>query len=107
MTRSRSFGESDGRRQFDVAHAFAPDLGFCHFHAAPVADDAFVFNLLVFAAMAFPVLHRAENLFAEQPVFFGLGRPVIDRFGSGYLAVRPFAYLLRRGQTYSYGLEII
>ena len=43
----------DRARQFDMAHAFAPHLGQRHFHAAFIADDAFVTGVFVFAAVAF------------------------------------------------------
>ena len=41
--------------QFDVAHALAPHQATGHFHAALVADDAFIADFFVFAAIAFPV----------------------------------------------------
>src|SRR5207253_11024163 len=58
-------------------------------HPAAVADDAAVADALVLAAVTLPVLHRAENALAEQPVALRLERPVVDGLGLGDLAPRP------------------
>src|SRR5256886_2564521 len=55
-------------RELDVAHALAPHLGQRHLDAAAVADHAAVTDALVLAAMALPVLHRAEHPLPEQRV---------------------------------------
>ena len=68
-------------RKFDVPHAFSSDLGLCNFDAAAVADDAFVLYPFIFTAIAFPVLLRSENPFAEETAFFRLETSVIDRLG--------------------------
>ena len=86
----------DGHGQFDVAHAFAAHAGERHLDAAAVADDAAVFDALVFAARAFPVLDRAENAFAEQAAFFRLERAVIDGFGVFDLPLGPGTNGFRR-----------
>ena len=85
----------DRRRQLDVAHAFAPDLGLDHLDAALLADDAAVLHALVLAAQALVILDGTENPRAEQPVALGLERPVVDGFGLLDLAVGPGADLLR------------
>lgn len=72
-----------GRGQFDMAHAFAAHLGGNDFNAALFADDAAVLHAFVLAAVAFVVLHRAEDLRAEQAVAFGLERTVV--MVSGFL----------------------
>ena len=69
----------DRHGQFNVAHAFASHPRERHFHAAPIADHAPMFDPFVFAAGAFPVLDRAENALAEQASLFRLERAVIDR----------------------------
>ena len=69
----------DRHGQFDVAHAFAAHARQRDLHPAAVANDAAVFDALVFAARAFPILDRAENALAEQAAFFRLERAVIDR----------------------------
>src|SRR6266699_2019016 len=76
-------------RELDVPHALAPHLGESDLHAAAVANDAAVADALVLAAMALPVLHRAEDALAEQPVPFRLEGPVVDGLGLGDLAPRP------------------
>src|SRR5204863_3074965 len=68
-----------GRREVDVAHALAPDLLARHLDTATLADDPLVADSLVFAAVALPVLGRAENALAEQAVALGLERAVVDR----------------------------
>ncbi len=67
--------------EFNMPHAFATNASERHFHAATVANDAAMFDALVFSAGTFPILHRTENAFAEQAAFFRLERAVIDRLG--------------------------
>src|SRR5690606_30575202 len=62
----------DGDRERDVAHALAADRLLRHLDAAAVADDALVADPLVLPAVALPVLDRAEDLLAEQPVLLRL-----------------------------------
>src|SRR5437870_7798643 len=76
-------------RELDVTHALAAHLGQGDLHPAAVADDAAVADALVLAAVTLPVLHRAENALAEQPVALRLERPVVDGLGLGDLAPRP------------------
>jgi len=64
-----------------VAHPFAANLRPGHFDAAAIAHDALVTDALVFAAMAFPVLRRPEDLLAEQAFLLRLERAVVDRLG--------------------------
>jgi len=54
-----------------AAHAREGDL-----HPATIANDAAVFDALVFAARAFPILDRSENALAEQAALFRLERAV-------------------------------
>src|SRR2546430_16826795 len=75
--------------ELDVAHPLAPHLRERDLHAAAVADHAAVADALVLAAVALPVLHRAEDTLAEQPVPLRLERPVIDGLGLGDLTPRP------------------
>src|SRR5207247_9042993 len=76
-------------RELDVPHALAPHLGERHLHAAAVADHAAVADALVLAAVTLPVLHRAQDALAEQPVALRLEGPVVDGLGLGDLAPRP------------------
>ena len=86
----------DRRRELDVAHPLAADLGQRDLDPALLADDAAVLQALVLAAKALVVLHRAEDLGAEQAVALGLEGPVVDRLRLLHFAVRPRADLLRR-----------
>ena len=76
-------------RELDVAHPLAPHLGERDLHAAAVAYDATVADPLVLAAVALPVLDRAEDPLAEQPVLLWLERAVVDGLGLDDLAPRP------------------
>src|SRR3989454_925272 len=78
-----------GHRELDVAHALAPHLGQRHLDAAAVADHAAIPDPLVLAAVALPVLDRAEDALAEEPIPFRLERPVVDRLGLRDFAPRP------------------
>ncbi len=93
--------------QFDMAHAFAADAAVRHLDAATVADHALVFHAAVLATRAFPVLFRPENPFAEQAVFFGAVRSVIDRFRLFDFAERPAAYVVRTRQADFYRSVIV
>src|SRR5438105_3154841 len=76
-------------RELDVAHALAAHLGQRDLHPAAVADDAAVADAPGLAAGTLPVLHRAENALAEQPVPLRLEGPVVDGLGLRDLAPRP------------------
>jgi hypothetical protein len=86
----------DRRGQVDVAEPLTPHLGLDDLDAALLADDAPVLHALVFAAEALVVLHRSEDLGAEQAITLRLEGPVVDGLGLLHLAVRPLADLLRR-----------
>ena len=80
----------NGRGQFNVAHTLAAHLGGNNFNAALFADNATVLHALVLAAVAFIVLHGAEDLGAEQAVALRLEGTVIDGFRLFHFAIRPF-----------------
>src|SRR6266404_908883 len=84
------------RRQFDVAHALAPDPRQRHFDRALFADDALVLHPLVLAAQALIVLDRPEDARAEQAVTLRLEGAVVDGLRLLDLAVGPGQNLLRR-----------
>ena len=65
---------------------------------AAVTDNALVSDLLVFSAVALPVLGGAENALTEQAVALRLERTVVDRFRLLYLAPGPFPDLFGRCQ---------
>jgi hypothetical protein len=100
--RGQALQEPDVRRrrgELDVAHALSAHLGERHLHAALLADHAAVLQALVLAAQALVVLHRPEDLGAEQAVALGFEGPVVDRLRLLHLAVRPRPDLLGRGQA--------
>ena len=96
-----------GTRKVNMPHAFAANLGKRHFNAALFADNAAVLEALVLAAKAFVVLHRPENLGAEEPVALRLLSTVIDRFRLLDFAVRPGMDLLRTRKTNADRVEVI
>ena len=85
----------NGRRQFDMAHALAPDARQRHFDRALFADDALVLHALVLAAQALVILDRPEDAGAEQAVTLRLEGPVVDGLRLLDLAVGPGQNLLR------------
>ena len=94
------------RRQLDVAHALATDLGQRHFGTALLADHATVLHALVLAAQALVVLDRSEDGGAEQAVTLGLEGTVVDRFRLLHFAERPAADQVRRCQADLDAVEI-
>ena len=97
----------DGRGKFDVPHALAAHFGAGNFYAALLADDTLITDAFIFTAMAFPVLGRPEDLFAEQTVFFRFLRAVIDGFRLRYFTVRPFPDFLGRCHSDLNGVKIV
>src|SRR5690606_2793890 len=75
-----------------------PNLGARHFHPTALTDDALVADALVLAAVALPVLLRAEDALVEETVLLRLEGAVVDRFGLLHLAVGPGANLVRGGE---------
>ena len=71
---------SHRHNQLDVSHTLTTYFLFCHFHTTTVADNAFVTDTLVLAAMTFVVLDRTENALAEQTVTLRLIRTIVDGF---------------------------
>ena len=108
QTAGQGFEEPDVRHragQFDVPHALAAHFGLRDFHAAFFADYATVFEALVFAADAFVVFHRAENLGAEKAVALRLEGAVVDGLRLSDFAIRPATDFVRRGQADSNGIK--
>src|SRR5262249_37714899 len=100
--RGHALEEPDVRhrhRELDVAEPLAAHLRLGDLDASAVEADAAVADALVLAAVALPVLHRAEDLLAEQAVLLGLERAVVDRLRLGDLAVRPTADHVGRGEA--------
>jgi hypothetical protein len=89
----------DGDGEGDVPHPLTADLLLGHLDAAAVADDALVADPLVLAAVALPVLDRAEDLLAEQPVLLRLERAVVDGLRLEHLAVAPLEDRLGGGEA--------
>ena len=85
----------DRRGQVDVAEALTAHLGLDDLDAALLAHDAAVLHALVLAAVALVVLHRPEDLRAEEAVALRLERAVVDGLRLLHLAVRPLPDLLR------------
>src|SRR5688572_18553239 len=97
----------DRRGQVDVAHALPADARVRDLDAAAVADDALVLRALVLAARAFPVALGPEDALAEQAVFLGAVRAVVDRLGLLHLAERPRTNVVRAGELDADGAVIV
>ena len=85
--------------QLDVAHPVTSDLGPGDLHAAPLTDNPLEADPLVLAAVALPVLLRAENLLAEEPVLLRLQGAVVDGLRLLHLSVGPHADSVRGSQA--------
>ncbi len=59
-----------GADKLDVAHAFAADDRASDFDAAFLADDAFVPDAAIFAAVTFVVLVRTKDALVEEAALF-------------------------------------
>ena len=88
----------DRRGERDVPEALTTHLGLDHLDAALLAHDPAVLHALVLAAVALVVLHRPEDLRAEQAIPLRLEGAVVDGLGLLHLAVRPLPDLLRAGE---------
>src|SRR5206468_10755632 len=89
------------------AHALTAALRARDLDAALVADDALVADPLVLAAVALPVLRRAEDALVEETVLFRLERPVVDGLGLRHLTLGPLPDLVRAGERDADRVEII
>ncbi|KAF1069317.1 MAG: hypothetical protein GAK45_01130 [Pseudomonas citronellolis] len=96
-----------GRRgQLDVAHALTTHFGQSDFHAALLADHTTVLQALVLTAQALVVLHRAEDLGAEQAIALRLEGTVVDGLRLLDFAEGPGTNHLGRGQANTDGIEL-
>jgi hypothetical protein len=96
----------DGAGQLNVAHPLAPDDGVCDFHAAALADNVFVADPAVFAAVALVIFFGAENPLVKQTAALGTTGAVVDGLGLGHLAIGPLADPLRRSQAQADGVKV-
>ena len=71
-----------------MTHTLTTHLFLGYLNAAAVADDAFVADAFILAAVALPVARRAENALAEEAVALGLIGAVVDSLGLCHLAFR-------------------
>ena len=71
--------------ELDEAHPMTADPAFRDLNPTTLTNNAAVTHTLVFAAMAFPVLGRAKNLLAKQPVHLGFQGSVVDGLRLGDL----------------------
>src|SRR5262249_36496165 len=88
-----------GSRQLDVPHALAPHPAVSHLDTAAVADHSLVFHAAVLAARALPVLFRAEDTLAKQPILFRPIGAIIDGLRLLDLEERPAPDIVRAGKT--------
>ena len=110
QTAGKGFQEPDmgaGCGQINMTHTLATHFGLRDFNAALLADHTAVLEALVFAAQAFVVLDRPENLGAEQAIAFGLEGPVVDGFRLLDFTKGPGTDFLRRGHADFDGIEML
>ena len=89
---------ADRSSKLDVTDALATHLGAGDFYATTLTDDAAETHTLVLTAVALPVLGRAEDLLAEQPVLLGTKGAVVDGFWLLDFAIGPGANGVSSGQ---------
>jgi len=86
------------RRQLNVPHSLPADLGLDDLNTTFFTDDATVLHPFVFAAVAFVILGRTENLGTEQPIPLGFEGSVINGFRFFNLTMGPLPDLVRGSQ---------
>src|ERR1700722_13172832 len=86
-------------RELDVTHALTTHLRLGDFDAALFADHAAVLEALVLTAQALVILHRPEDLRAEESVALRLEGTVVDGLRLLDFAIRPGTDHLRRGES--------
>ena len=91
--------------QDNMSHALTTHLGASNFNAAAITDLSFVADFLILSAVAFPILRRPKDPFAEQTVAFGLQGTVVNRLRFLYLTIRPGHDSFRRGDSNLYGIK--
>src|SRR5918911_2092743 len=82
-----------------MTHPVAAHPGAGYLHPAPLADDALEPDPLVLAAIALPVLRRAEDALVEEAVLLGTEGTIIDGLGLGNLAPGPLPDLIGGGEA--------
>ena len=110
QTRRQRLQEPDvraRRRQVDVTHALAANLGLRDLDAALLADDAAVLQALVLAAQALVVLDGPEDLGAEKAVALRLEGAVVDGLRLLDFAERPGPNFLGGSQLDLDGIEVL
>ena len=90
-----------------MTHTFAANFTAGDFHAATLADNAFVLNLFVPTTRTFVVFHRPKRFLAEQAIALGLEGAVVDGFRLLDFAMRPRADVFRGGHPDTYFIEQI
>ena len=104
-TEKPDMGDRDGK--LDMSHTLATDFLFGNLDAATVADDAFIADTFVLAAVALPIACGAENLLAEEAVALGFVSAIVDSLRLGHFTVGALLDRLRGCQTDGYRIEII
>ena len=85
--------------QLDVSGTLTTHFLFSDLHTATVADNAFITDALIFSAVAFVILRRTENAFAEETITLWLVRTIVDGLRFEDLTVRIGLNFFRRSQA--------
>ena len=81
-----------------MPHSFPANRFLRHFNAAAVADNSFVSDSFVLAAMAFPIAYWSKNLLAEESILFWTEGPIVDRLRLGHLTMLTIQNIIRRSE---------
>src|SRR5690554_2431923 len=93
--------------QFNVAHPLTTHLLLGYFYPAPVADNPFISDSLIFTTMTFPVFHRPKDPLTEQTTHLGLISPVVDGFRLRNFTMRAIQNRFWGSQTNSDSGEVV
>jgi hypothetical protein len=87
-----------GCGQFNVTHPLSANLGLNDLDSALFTNHTPVFHPLIFAAVTFIILSRAEDLGAKKPIPLRLKGSVVYGFRLFDLSVGPLSDFLGRCQ---------
>ena len=83
-----------------MAHPLPTDLASSDLHPTPVTDNALELDLLILAAVTFPIFDRTEDAFTEQPIALGPIGTIVNGLRLLNLTVRPRTNSFWRSQPY-------
>src|SRR3989344_8072348 len=93
------------RGQFYMTHTLPPHNGTCNLNATLLADNAFISDTTILAAITFKIFIRSKDLLVKKTVTFASLSAIIDGFRLGHFAMRPLFDPIRRSQLNAYDIK--